>query len=182
MQVTPQVCSEREEPVSMMMHSSPAGPAGPASLASLGELRHRRVRLPAAAPAAAAVAAVRAAVAEWRVPVDSGLAGVLASDLVISAVTSGAGEATLMLSIRCTGSRLRVDVHDLSFAGDSWQEAGPGAETNRGLLLAALTAAESGHCRTPAGRAVFYALAFAPVAATGGGHAPRGAGSGDGEL
>ncbi len=161
----------------MTQASSPAVPAG---RGELDGLRHRRVLLSAAAPAAHAVAAVRAAVGEWRVPVDRGLAGVLASDLVINAVTSGAGE-TLTLSVRCTSGQFRVEVHDRSFTGDSWENAGPGVKADRGLLLAALTAAESGHSRTPAGRAVFYVLAFPPAAATGGGHAPRGAASGDGE-
>jgi hypothetical protein len=161
----------------MMTQARLAVPAGPDVPDGL---RHRRVRLSAATPAVEAVAAVRAAIDEWRVPVDRVLAGVLASDLVISAVTSGTG-TTLMLSIRCAGRQFRVDVHDRSFAGDSWDDPQSGADTDRGLLLAAMTAAESGHYRTPAGRAVFYVLAFAPAAAAGGEHAPRGAASGDGE-
>jgi hypothetical protein len=157
---------------------APALPAGPGVP---GELRHRRVRLPGAAPAAAAAAAVRVAIGDWQVPVDPALACILASDLVISAVTSGTGEPALMLSVRCAGGQFRVDVHDLSFTGDTWEDAESEAKADRGLLLAALKAAGSGHYRTPAGRAVFYALAFAPAAAAGGGHAPRGAASGDGE-
>jgi hypothetical protein len=156
-------------------------PAVPARRGVLDGLRHRRVLLSAAEPAAHAVAAVRAAIGEWQVPVDRGLAGILASDLVINAATAGAGE-TLMLSIRCTGTQFRVEVHDRSFTGNSWDNAAPGVKADRGLLLAAMTTAESGHCRTPAGRAVFYVLAFAPAAAAGGGTAPRGAASGDGEL
>jgi hypothetical protein len=154
-----------------------------ASLAARGGpdgLRHKRARLSAGTPAADAVAAVRAAIGEWQVPVDRGLAAVLASDLVINAVTSGTGES-LMLSVRCTSGQFRVEVHDRSFTGDSWESAESEAKADRGLQLAAMTAAESGHYRTPAGRAVFYVLAFAPAAATGGGQAPRGAASGDGE-
>ena len=158
----------------MMTQPSLAGRGGPDGL------RHKRARLSAGTPAADAVAAVRAAIGEWQVPVDRGLAGVLASDLVINAVTSGTGEA-LMLSVRYTSSQFRVEVHDRSFTGDSWENAESEEKADRGLLLAAMTAAESGHYRTPAGRAVFYVLAFAPAAATGAGPAPRGAASGDGE-
>ena len=113
-------------------------------------------------------------------PVDPGLAGILASDLVINAAVNGTGE-TLTLSIQCTGSQFRVEVRDASVHGDSWETPASGADAQRGLLLAAALAAESGHHRTPAGRAVFYVLEFAPDAATGGGQAPQGAARGDGE-
>lgn len=159
--------------MSTMTQASPAAPAG---------LRHRRVRLAAGTPAAAdAVAAVRAAIGEWQVPVDRALAVTLASDLVISAVASGA-DGALMLVIRCTGHLFRVEVHDASVRGDSWENAAPGSEAQRGMLLAAAAAAASGHYRTPAGRAVFYELGLEcppPEAATGGGH--RGGPRGDGE-
>jgi len=155
----------------MTAHASPAIPAGTACPAGL---RHRRVRLPAGTPAAAhAVAAVQAAIDDWQLPADRGLAGILASDLVINAVANGAG-GTLMLSIRCAGGLFRAEVHDASVRGDSWEDAGPGADAGRGLLLAAALAASSGHYRTPAGRAVFYELAFAPAAAAGSGQAPVG--------
>lgn len=158
-----------------------ASPARPATAAGQAELRHRRVRLSTASAAAAhASGHVQAAIAQWRVPVDGSLAGVLASDLIINAVTNGSA-THLMLSIRCTSSQFRVEVHDASVAGDSWEQAGPGAGEDRGLLLAAALAADSGHFRTPVGRAVFYALEFAPVAATGDGLRPQGATSGDGE-
>jgi len=114
------------------------------------------------------------------VPVDPGVAGILACDLIINAVTNGAGE-TLMLAIRCSATQFRVEIHDASVRGDSWETAASDADADRGLLLAAALAAESGHYRTPAGRAVFYALALAPRAAAGLGHSPQGTASGDGE-
>jgi hypothetical protein len=145
------------------------------------ELRHRRVRLSTGSAAAAHAAGhVRAAIAEWLVPVDPGVAGILACDLIINAVTNGAGE-TLMLAIRCSATQFRVEIHDASVRGDSWETAASDADADRGLLLAAALAAESGHYRTPAGRAVFYALALAPRAAAGLGHNPQGTASGDGE-
>jgi hypothetical protein len=145
------------------------------------ELRHRRVRLSTGSAAAAHAAAhVRAVVAEWRVPVDPGVAGILASDLIINAVTNGAGE-TLMLAIRCSATQFRVEIHDASVHGDSWETAASDANAERGLLLAAALAAESGHYRTPAGRAVFYTLALAPRVAAGLGQRPPGTARGDGE-
>lgn len=161
----------------MMAQATPAVPANPAS--PVGP-RHRRVRLPAGTPAARATAVVRAVIEEWQVPVDPSLAAVLASDLIINAVTNGTGE-TFMLSIQWTGSQFRVEAHDRSFSGDSWENAGSGADADRGLLLAAALAADSGHYRTLAGRAVFYTLELAPAAAAGGGHIPREAASGDSE-
>lgn len=170
------------------------GTAGAAGMHETAELRHRRVRLTTGSAAAAhASGHVIAAITEWRVPVDRSVAGILASDLIINAVTNGAGE-TLMLAIRCTGTQFRVEVHDASVQGDSWKTRASDADAARGLLLAAALAADSGHYRTPAGRAVYYALEFAPVAdisrvndprtqreITGDGHTARGAASGDGE-
>jgi hypothetical protein len=145
------------------------------------ELRHRRVRLSTGSAAAAHAAGhVRAAIAEWHAPVDMNLAGILASDLIINAVTNGAG-ATLMLAIRCSATQFRVEIHDASVHGDSWETAAANPDAERGLLLAAALAAESGHHRTPAGRAVFYTLALASRAATGIGPGPQGAACGDGE-
>jgi hypothetical protein len=173
-----------------------AGAAGAAGMGEPTELRHRRVRLTTGSAAAAhASGHVIAAIADWQVPVDRSVAGILASDLIINAVTNGAGE-TLMLAIRCTGTQFRVEVHDASVQGDSWETTGSGADAQRGLLLAAALAADSGHYRTPAGRAVYYALEFAPAVDISRGANPRiareragdehtawgaGAASGDGE-
>jgi hypothetical protein len=165
----------------------------PASVAPLSELRHRRVRLELDAAAAAyACGHVRAAISAWSVPVNPAVAILLTSDLVINAVTNGAGE-TITLGIRWSSGQFRVEVHDASVTGDSWQTADADANAERGLLLAAAMAADVGHYRTPAGRAVYYVLAPEPATTNTGGSAasrpsgldrglpPREAGSGDGE-
>jgi hypothetical protein len=56
---------------------------------------------------------------------------------------------------------------------------GPSAQC--GLPLAAAAAAGSGHCRTPAGRAVFHVPEFPPPDAATGGGQPRRGPRGDGE-
>ena len=135
---------------------APAMPVLPA------ELRHRRVRLELG-PAAAAHACghVRSAIVAWSVPVNPAVAILLTSDLVINAVTNGAGES-VTLSIRWSSGQFRVEVHAASVTGDSWESA----DAERGLRLATVMAAESGHYRTPAGRAVYYVLASEPQATT----------------
>src|SRR6201999_1916244 len=81
------------------------------------ELRHRRVRLELG-PAAAAYACgpVRAAISAWSVPAHPAVAIRLGSDLVINAVTTGAGE-TITLGIRWSSGQFRVEVHDASVTG-----------------------------------------------------------------
>jgi hypothetical protein len=122
------------------------------------ELRHRRVRLELG-PAAAAHACghVRSAIAAWSVPVNPAVAILLTSDLVINAVMNGAGE-TITLGIRWSSRQFRVEVHDASVSGDSWTTADADANAERGLQFAAVMATDSGHYRTPAGRAVYYVL------------------------
>jgi len=169
--------------MTMMAQAPPARPAFAMRTAEPepAELRHRRVRLSTGSAAAAhASAYVRAAIAEWQAPVDPNVAGILASDLIINAVTNGAGE-TLMLAIRCSATQFRVEIHDASVRGDSWETVASDADADRGLLLAAALAVESGHYRTPAGRAVFYALTLGSRAATGIGPGLQGTASGDGE-
>lgn len=163
------------------------------------ELRHRRVRLELGPGAAAhACGYVRAAISAWSVPVNPAIATLLTSDLVINAVTNGAGE-TVTLGIRWSSGQFRVEVHDASVAGDSWETAEADASADRGLLLAAAMAADCGHYRTPAGRAVYYVLVPEPQAViipwranpregtalphpgTDRGLPPREAASGDGE-
>ncbi|MDX6422523.1 MAG: hypothetical protein QOG28_7143 [Trebonia sp.] len=167
---------------------APATPALPA------ELRHRRVRLELGSAAAAyACGHVQAAISAWSVPVNPAVAILLTSDLVINAVTNGAGE-TIMLSIRWSSGQFRVEVHDASVRGDSWETSDADADAERGLLLAAAMAVDWGHYRTPAGRAVYYVLASEPQAITNTrgstasppsgmdrGLPPREAASGDGE-
>jgi hypothetical protein len=135
---------------------APPPPAVPA------ELRHRRVRLQlGTAAAACACGHVRAAVTAWSVTVNPAVAILLTSDLVINAVTNGAGES-VMLGISWVSGRFRVEVHDASVSGDPWETAESDADAERGLLLAAALAADWGHYRTPAGRAVYYVLAPEP--------------------
>ncbi|HEX3711963.1 MAG TPA: hypothetical protein VHV09_04145 [Trebonia sp.] len=130
----------------------------PAPLALPAELRHRRIRLELGSAAAAhACGHVRATIAAWSVPVNPAVAILLTSDLVINAVTNGAGE-TITLGIRWSAGQFRVEVHDASVSGDSWETAESSANAKRGLLLAAAMAADWGHYRTPAGRAVYYVL------------------------
>jgi hypothetical protein len=134
----------------------------PVPLAPPAELRHRRVRLELGSAAAAhASGHVQAAIAAWSVPVNPAVAILLTSDLVINAVTNGAGE-TATLGIRWSSGQFRVEVHDASVSGDSWETPEADADADRGLLLAAALAAECGHYRTPAGRAVFYVLVPEP--------------------
>jgi hypothetical protein len=175
--------TEEQDPMTMMAQAPTARPAFAlrAVEPESAELRHRRVRLSTGSAAAALASGhVRAAIAEWRVPVDLSVAGILASDLIINAVTNGAGE-TLMLAIRCSATQFRVEIHDASVRGDSWETVAADADAERGLLLAAALAAESGHYRTPAGRAVFYVLTLASRAATGIGQRPQGTASEGGE-
>ena len=164
----------------------------PAMTASPAELRHRRVRLELGpGTAACACGYVRETITAWSVPVNQAVAILLTSDLVINAVTNGAGE-TITLGIRWSPGGFRVEVHDASVTGDSWETAD--ADADRGLLLAAAMAVDSGHYRTPAGRAVYYVLAPEPQAnandqesaapfllGTDRGLPPREAVSGDGE-
>jgi hypothetical protein len=167
----------------------------PAMTASPAELRHRRVRLELGPGAAAhACGHVRAAITAWNVPVNQAVAILLTSDLVINAVTNGAGD-TITLAIRWTGGQFKVEVYDAKSIKNSWET--DDIDADRGLLLAAAMAADSGHYRTPAGRAVYYVLvpeqeqvsttpqegAASPPQGMDRGSLPRDAvSSGDGEL
>ncbi len=138
------------------------------------ELRGYRVRL-TTGPAAAAEARrqVRAAIYAWDIPVDQDVAVLLTSELVTNAIGH---EVTgiIMLAITCSCGQLRVDVHDTSRALPTLIDAPVDAETGRGLLLVTTLSAEWGFYRTPAGKAVYFTLAFEPAAAEGGGPGPRG--------
>jgi len=126
------------------------------------ELYQRRVRLtrePAAA--AAARSQVRAALREWKVPVDLDIAVLLTSDLVTNAITHGDGE-TVTLAIRCSRDRLRIDVYDRSRSVLAAAGGPADADTGHGLILVAKLSTEWGSFRTPAGKAMYFALAFRP--------------------
>ena len=137
------------------------------------ELYQRRVRLTREPSAAAeARSQVRAAIRDWKIPVDPDIAILLTSDLVTNAITHGDGE-TVTLAIRCARGRLRIDVYDrpryLPAGADQ------AVDTHSGLVLVIALSTEWGSFRTPAGKATYFTLAFAPdpplgddQAATGG--------------
>jgi anti-sigma regulatory factor (Ser/Thr protein kinase) len=137
------------------------------------ELRGCRIRL-TAGPAAAAEARrqVQAAICTWDIPVDPDVAVLLTSELVTNAIRH---EVTgiVMLAITCPCGQLRVDVHDTSRALPMLVDAPVDAETGRGLMLVTTLSAEWGFYRTPAGKAVYFTLAFQPDAAEGGGRGPQ---------
>jgi anti-sigma regulatory factor (Ser/Thr protein kinase) len=139
------------------------------------EINGRRVRL-ATGPAAAAEARsqVRAAIRAWDVPVDPGVAVLLTSELVTNAITHERGEH-VTLGISCSYGQLRVEVHDTSCFMPVLVHAPADAETGRGLMLVDTLSAGWGSYRTPAGKAVYFTLAFQTDPAEGGGPGPQGA-------
>ena len=141
------------------------------------ELHRCRVRL-AAGPAAAGEARsqVRVAVCAWDVPVDPDVAVLLTSELVTNAIRHEAS-GTVTLAITCSCRELRVDVFDTCCFLPVVVDAPAEAETGRGLMLVATLSADWGFYRTPAGKAVYFTLAFAPDLTEGDGRdLPDGAG------
>ena len=138
------------------------------------ELLGSRFRL-TAGPTAASEARrhVEAAICAWEVPVDPDVAVLLTSELVTNAITR---EVTgiVMLAITCSSGQLRVDVHDTSRALPMLVDAPVDAETGRGLMLVTTLSTEWGFYRTPAGKAVYFTLAFQPDVAEGNGRGPQG--------
>jgi anti-sigma regulatory factor (Ser/Thr protein kinase) len=138
------------------------------------DLRGCRVRL-TAGPTAAGQARreVRAAICTWDIPVDPDLAILLTSELVTNAIRH---EVTgiVMLAITCSCGQLRVDVHDTSRTLPMLVDAPVDAETGRGLMLVSTLSAEWGFYRTPAGKAVYFTIAFQPDVAAGDGRGPQG--------
>lgn len=124
-----------------------------------------RVRL-ATGPAAPAEARrrVRDAIRSLQVPVDLDAALLLTSELVTNAIRheAGQGAQAVMLAIASSRGRLRVDVHDTSRSLPAVAEVPADAETGRGLLLVETLSDEWGFYRTPAGKAVYFTLAFEP--------------------
>jgi hypothetical protein len=125
------------------------------------ELHQRRVRL-TREPAAAAEARseVRAVMRAWKVPVDPDIAILLTSDLVTNAINFGDGE-TITLAIRCGHGHLRIDVYDTSCSLPTAADE-PAQTAGRGLVLVAALSTAWGSFRTPAGKAMYFALAFQP--------------------
>jgi hypothetical protein len=110
---------------------------------------------------------------------------VLTSDLVTHAVDVNSGSAgeSLMLSIRTTGERLRIEVHDSSRTTLGSADAPvPDAAAGGLLTLVGNLSAEWGAYRTPAGLAWFFTLAFMPDLAVGHDRDSQGNSSGDGET
>ena len=138
------------------------------------ELRGYRVRL-TAGPTAAGEARrqVRAAICAWDIPVDPDVAILLTSELVTNAIGH---EVTgiVTLAITCSSGQLRVDVHDTSRMLPMLIDAPVDAEAGRGLMLVSTLSAEWGFYRTPAGKAVYFTLAFQPDVAEGNGRGPQG--------
>jgi len=133
------------------------------------EMQSRRVRLeagPAAVPEARSQ--VRAAIRSWEASVDPDTAVLLTSELVTNAIGHEAGE-TIVLAITCSFGQLRVDVHDTSQTLPVLVDAPVDAEAGRGLMLVATLSATWGVYRTPAGKAVYFTLAFEPGLAGGDG-------------
>ena len=137
------------------------------------ELRGYHVRL-TAGPAAAAEARgqVRAAICAWDLPVDPDVAILLTSELVTNAIRHQP-DGVVTLAVSCSCDELRVDVHDTSCSLPVLVDTPADAETGRGLMLVATLAAEWGFYRGPAGKAVYFALAFQPDLASSGGRGPQ---------
>jgi anti-sigma regulatory factor (Ser/Thr protein kinase) len=133
------------------------------------QLQLCRVRL-TTGPAAAAEARghVRSAICAWDVPVDPDVAVLLTSELVTNAIRHETGK-TVMLTITSSRGELRVDVYDTSCFMPVLVDAAADAEAGRGLMLVATLSAEWGFYRTPAGKAVYFTLAFEPDRADGNG-------------
>ena len=124
-------------------------------------VRHARRIALAAGPAAAAKARrhVRAALYAWDVPVEPTIAALLTSELVTNAIRHEKGE-TVMLAITCACGQFRVDVHDTSPSVPVPVDGPVDAETGRGLMLVASMSTQWGCYRTPAGKAVYFTIAY----------------------
>jgi anti-sigma regulatory factor (Ser/Thr protein kinase) len=130
--------------------------------ARAAELHAYRVRL-ATGPAAASEARgqVRATVRAWNVPVDVDAAVLLTSELVANAIKHGAG-GPVRLGIQCAGDQLLIEVHDTSPSLPVLMDTAADATDGRGLMLVAALSAKWGSYRTPAGKVVYFTLAFQP--------------------
>jgi histidine kinase-like protein len=124
------------------------------------EPRNRHIRLTAgpAAPAQAR-AHVKAAIRAWEIPVDLDTTVLLTSELVTNAIRQPAG-GTVTLAITCCCCEFRVDVHDASRSLPVLVDAPADAEAGRGLMLVTMLSTDWGAYRTPAGKAVYFTLAF----------------------
>ncbi len=110
--------------------------------------------------AAEARGEVRAAISNWEIPVDPGVAVLLTSELVTNAIKQEGGLVTL--AVTAGAGELRIDVHDTSRAWPMRVDAAADAETGRGLMLVGTLSAQWGFYPTPAGKGVYFTLAFPP--------------------
>ena len=78
-----------------------------------------------------------------------------------NAIVHGEGD-TVTLAIRCSRSHLRIDVYDQSRYRPVGANDLVDAGTGRGLVLVAALSADWGSFRTPAGKAMYFTLAFQP--------------------
>jgi anti-sigma regulatory factor (Ser/Thr protein kinase) len=117
---------------------------------------------------------VAAGEARSQVRADADVAVLLTSELVTNAITHQAGRSSITLAVTCSPGQLRIDVHDTSRDRPVLAAAPVDAETGRGLMLVATLSDEWGSYRTPAGKAVYFTLAFQPGLAGSGGRGPRG--------
>jgi hypothetical protein len=115
-----------------------------------------------------------------EVPIDASVAVLLTSELVTNAIRQEPGKL-VTLAITCSCGQLRVDVHDTSRSLPVLVDAPADAETGRGLMLVATLSSQWGFYPTPAGKAVYFTLAFEPDLPESGGRGPRGFIRGDGE-
>ena len=124
------------------------------------ELHQHRIRLTREPVAAAeARSQVRAAICAWKVPVDPDIAILLTSDLVTDAILYGDGK-TVTLAIRCSCSRLRIDLYDTSHSLPMAVDEPAVTGTGYGLVLVATLSTEWGSFWIPAGKVVYFTLAF----------------------
>ena len=120
---------------------------------------------PAAVPAARRQ--VQAALSAWAVPADPADVALLTSELVTNAVQHTAG-LVITLVVSFSRGQVRVDVHDTSCVlPEVVADIPADAESGWGLHLVASLADEWGYYRTPAGKAVYFTLAFGPDPAPG---------------
>jgi anti-sigma regulatory factor (Ser/Thr protein kinase) len=133
--------------------------------------RPRRILL-ATGPAAAAEARrqILATIYAWDIPVDVDVAVLLTSELVTNAIGHETGEF-ITLAVTCSFGQLCIEVHDTSRTFPVLADAAADAEAGRGLMLVASLSATWGIYRTPAGKAVYFTLAFEPGPPGGDGRA-----------
>jgi anti-sigma regulatory factor (Ser/Thr protein kinase) len=109
---------------------------------------------------------VQAALRAWAFPADPSDVALLTSELVTNAVRHAAGPA-ITLVVSCSRGQVRVDVHDTSCVLPDVADIPADAESGWGLHLVASLSDEWGYYRTPAGKAVYFMLAFGPDPAPG---------------